>query len=196
MADDYLHLVPGFVRSFFESNEQVIKLRHMGNYEEIQSISNIIGFNSYVMLMLNYAFELGDALCTSIIARQPDGTLIHGRNMDFAFPDAMRNASYIGQFYRSGELLYEAVMFGGYVGVASASRLGKYTLTLNARNVKKGVEEYFNIMGRIYMGLPEVGIATRDAIESSDSYEAIRDAWSATGTAVPMYLILAGLSGN
>jgi len=196
MADDYLHLVPGFVRSFFESNQDVIRLRHKENSEEIDSISQIIGFDSYVMLMLNYAFELGDALCTSIIARQTDGTLIHGRNMDFAFPDAMRNASYIGQFYRGGELLYEAVMFGGYVGVASASRPGIFTLTLNARNVKKSIEEYFNIMGRIYTGLPEVGIATRDAIESSDTFESMRDAWSATGTAVPMYLILAGTSGN
>jgi len=40
-------------------------------------------------------------------------------------------------------------MFGGYVGVVSASRPGKYSLTLNARDVNKGVEEYFNIMGKI-----------------------------------------------
>jgi len=59
-------------------------------------MASILEFDPYIMLTLNYAFELGDAMCTSIIARQPDGSLIHGRNMDFGFPDAMRNASYIG----------------------------------------------------------------------------------------------------
>jgi hypothetical protein len=35
MADDYLHLAPGFVRDFFQKNENIIKLRHKENYEEI-----------------------------------------------------------------------------------------------------------------------------------------------------------------
>lgn len=85
-------------------------------------MAEILGYDTYIILLLNYAFELGDALCTSIVARQPDGKIIHGRNMDFAFPDAMRNASYIGQFYKNGEYIFEAVMFGGYVGVASGYR--------------------------------------------------------------------------
>lgn len=122
MCDDYLHLAPKFVRTFFQSNEEVIKQRHIENYEEITGMATILGYDSYIMLLLNYAFELGDALCTSIVARTPEGKIIHGRNMDFAFPDAMRNASYIGQFYQNGEYLFEAVMFGGYVGVASGYR--------------------------------------------------------------------------
>jgi hypothetical protein len=116
--------------------------------------------------------------------------------MDFAFPDAMRNASYIAQFYKNGEFLYDAVMFGGYTGVVSASRPGAYTLTLNARGVKKGVEEYMNVMGKIYAGLPEIGIATRDAIESCGDYDCMLESWSATSTAVPMYLIMAGTGPN
>jgi len=57
-------------------------------------------------LMLNFAFELDQALCTSVVARMPDGKVIHGRNMDFGFPDAVRNASYIGEFYKNGEYLF------------------------------------------------------------------------------------------
>jgi len=71
-----------------------------------------------------------------------------------------------------------------------------YTLTLNARNVKKGVEEYFNIMSKIYMGNPEIGIATRDAIEACPDFDCMQETWSATQTAVPMYLILAGTKDN
>jgi hypothetical protein len=196
MVDDYLHLLPGFVRGFFEKNENIIKLRHKENYEEVISMSEILGFNSYILLALNYAFELGKALCTSVVARQADGTIIHGRNMDFAFADAMRNATYIANFYRDGEFLYEAVMFGGYTGVASATRPGVYTFTLNARDVNKGVEEYFRIMAKIYQGLPEIGLATRDSVEACDNYDCMQETWSSFKTVVPMYLIMAGTGPN
>ena len=93
--------------------------------------------------------------------------------MDFGFPDAMRNASYIGKFYKNGEYLFDAVMFGGYVGVASGSLPGVYSLTLNARGVEKGVDEYFTIMGKILAGLPEIGIATRDAMTSCGTFECV-----------------------
>jgi len=173
MVNDYLHLCPRFVRSFFESNEDVIKMRHLENYEEITGMATILELDSYILLMLNYAFELGKALCTSIVARQADGKIIHGRNMDFGFPDAMRNASYVGQFYKNGELLFEAVMFGGYVGVASGFMHNQYSLTLNARGVEKGIDEYFTIMGKIYAGVPEIGIATRDAMTACKNFQCV-----------------------
>ena len=99
MIKDYLHLSPRFVRSFFQENEAAIAARNTEVYDEVVGMANILGVETHIALMLNYAFELGDALCTSIVARTPEGKIIHGRNMDFAFPDAMRNASYIGQFY-------------------------------------------------------------------------------------------------
>jgi len=168
MMNDYLHLVPRFIRNFFKDNEDVIGAAHPSEYEEIKSFASILELDTYVVLLLNYAFEIGDALCTSIVARQPDGKIIHGRNMDFGFPDAMRNASYIGQFYKGGVLIFEAVMFGGYVGVASGSSPNQYSFTLNARDtaIPKGVEEYFNIMGKILRGLPDIGVAARNALTS------------------------------
>lgn len=99
MMDDYLHLAPRFLRNFFKDNEEVIKLRHLEEYAEIVSISNIVELDTYLVLMLNYAFELHQALCTSIVARTPEGKIIHGRNMDFGFADAVRNATYIGEFW-------------------------------------------------------------------------------------------------
>jgi len=114
LVDDYMHLVPRFLRNFFESNMDVIKVRNLQHYREVDGIAKIVGKETWVIFMLNYAFELSDVLCTSIVARQADGTVIHGRNMDFAFPDASRNATYIAKFYRGEKYLYDGVMFGGY----------------------------------------------------------------------------------
>lgn len=84
--------------------------------------------------------------------------------MDFAFADAVRNATYLARFHRNGKLLYESVMFAGYVGVASASRPGAYSMTLNARDVHKDVENFFKIMGDIFIGQGEIGMVTRDVV--------------------------------
>ncbi len=99
MMDDYLHLAPPFLRNFFRDNEEVIKQKHLDIYAEIVSIAEIVEIETSLVLMLNYAFELHQALCTSIVARTPNGNIIHGRNMDFGFADAVRNATYIGSFY-------------------------------------------------------------------------------------------------
>jgi len=193
MINEYEHLTPGFIRNFFKDNEQVIKLRHMQEYEEIVSMAGLLGMDTYMLLMLNYAFELKQALCTSIVARAPDGRILHGRNMDFGFADAVRNATYIARFHKNGKYIFESVMFGGYVGVASGYRPDAYSLTLNARGGGdlQGVEKYFDIMARVYIGLPEIGVATRNAFTECDTYECIFDTLSNMDTVVPMYLIMA-----
>jgi len=147
MIDDYMHLVPRFLRTFFETNLDVIKLRHMERFREVEGIAAILEQETWLVYLLNYAYELSKVLCTSIVARQADGTVIHGRNMDFAFPDAMRNASYIASFYQNGEYLYDAVMFGGYVGVLTAYKENAFSFTLNARGVDKGIINAFEVMG-------------------------------------------------
>jgi len=43
MINDYLHLCPRFVRNFFASNEEVIKQRHLENYDEIVGMAAILG---------------------------------------------------------------------------------------------------------------------------------------------------------
>jgi hypothetical protein len=124
-------------------------MRHHEYFEEIEGYAAGLGFDPSLLLMLNYAFELDKALCTSIVARTEDGRILHGRNLDFGFADAVRNATYRGQFYKRGKLLYEAIQFGGDVGVYSGGRPGQYYFSLNARNSPetKGIEAFFRIMG-------------------------------------------------
>jgi hypothetical protein len=87
-------------------------------------------------------------------------------------------------------------MFGGYVGVASGYKQNQYSLTLNARGVAKGVEEYFNIMGKILAGRPEIGVMTRNAMTTCGDFKCVQDTISSTKTIVPMYVIMAGIEEN
>lgn len=51
-------------------------------------------------------------------------------------------------------------------------------------------------MGKIYAGLPEIGIATRDAMTSCATFDCMHDTISAMNTVVPMYIIMAGTEAN
>jgi len=133
MFDDYIRLVPRFIKNIFEDYQHDLEVLHHSDYLEITSIANILERPVSQILLLNYMYEIHEVLCTSIVASQADGTVIHGRNMDFGFPDAMRNASYVAEFYKNGKLLFQSPMFGGYLGVLSAHRPGAYSLTVNAR---------------------------------------------------------------
>lgn len=198
MFNEYLHLCPRIIREVFADHQRFIKMRHHEYYEEVQGYAEALGFDPNLLLMLNYAFELDKALCTSIVARMPDGKVIHGRNLDFGFADAVRNATFRGEFYRRGKLLFEAIQFGGDVGVYTGSRPGKYYFSLNARNSAetKGVDAFFKVLAHVMEGLPEIAFLARDALTTCEDYDCVVDAFSHTNSIVPIYLIIAGNEAN
>mmetsp|Transcript_40076 Transcript_40076/g.29572 ORF Transcript_40076/g.29572 Transcript_40076/m.29572 type:complete len:175 (+) Transcript_40076:159-683(+) len=163
----YLHLVPRFVRNFFYDNLDVMAARNLEHFREIKGAAELIGVDTALAYMLNNAYEMGDVLCTSIVARTSEGHVIHGRNLDFAFPDASRNVTFIAQFYRGGEYQYEAVMIAGYLGVLTATKPGAWGMSMNARGVGKSIESRFEIMGKILMGMEDVGFYIRDVLDEA-----------------------------
>lgn len=195
---DYLKLAPAFMEDFFKEHEHLIKLRHYEYYREVEGIAKILDEDIHLVLMLQYAQELEYALCTSIVARKPNGHVIHGRNLDFAFADAVRNATYIAKFYRRGEYLYDANMFGGYVGVLTAFKRNAYSLSLNSRGYVKGgaMKNYEMVVREIQLGVPEIGMATRDALNGADTFDQAVDAMSSFKTICPKYVIMAGMGPN
>ena len=46
------------------------------------------------MMFMQYVYEF-TAFCTSSVIRMKDGTVVHDRNLDFAFAAKMRNITYV-----------------------------------------------------------------------------------------------------
>lgn len=80
--------------------------------------------------MVNYVYEF-TSFCTSLIARQEDGLIMHLRMLDFDFPNDMRNLTYIAQFFRGDEYQYEAVMFGGLAAMQTGFKKGAFSISIN-----------------------------------------------------------------
>ena len=84
-------------------------------YLEVKGIANILGVKASTVLMVNYIFEFV-TYCTSILAKQVDGTLIHLRMLDFGPPSYLKSLTYLASFRKNGVELYKALMFAGIPG--------------------------------------------------------------------------------
>ena len=82
------------------------------------------------ILLMNSLYEL-ESWCTSVIVRMNNGTIIHSRNLDFDLPDLMRMISYNAHFVHGGSPSFDAVMFGGTVGVYTGIKSRAFSVSLN-----------------------------------------------------------------
>jgi len=59
---------------------------------------------------MNYVYEY-IAYCTSIIAKETDGTIMHMRILDFGFAELQKVQTYIGEFYKGGKKTVQCCAF-------------------------------------------------------------------------------------
>lgn len=90
-----------------------------------------LGLDPKMLLLTQYIYEFS-AFCTSVIAQDASGKIIHSRNLDFAFAGPMRSITYEAVFTRDDKELYRAIMFAGLNGVLTAHREG-FSVSLNER---------------------------------------------------------------
>ena len=79
---------------------------------------------------MNFLYEL-ESWCTSVVAQQANGTIIHSRNLDFDFSDTMRKFTYRARFVKGDEYSFDAVMFGSTIGVYTGFKEGAFSISEN-----------------------------------------------------------------
>jgi hypothetical protein len=82
------------------------------NYEQVQfmrSVSQVTGLDIGDVFLLNVQYEIGNMGCLGILAVDQDGTLLHGRNLDFYMFNHISNITAHLDFYRNGTLQYSSL---------------------------------------------------------------------------------------
>jgi hypothetical protein len=67
----------------------------------MESLSSILGLPVWQTLLVNSIVDFS-SYCTSIVARMQNGTIIHGRNLDFDYPDIMVHLVYKAMIKKNG----------------------------------------------------------------------------------------------
>jgi len=104
-----------------------------------------------IIFVLSYLYDISP-LCTSIVAKMVNGTIIHGRNLDFPGPAVMRSIAYVGQFYKDDEYIFDALMLAGDTGTYTGMRHEGWTVSENWRGFNRTIEEIMLNLAGIFAG--------------------------------------------
>lgn len=126
-----------------------------------------VGNQSFALsdaILINNLYEL-DAYCTSIVAQTTDGKIVHSRNLDFDFPPYLRNVTYKAKFVKDGKYAYDAVLFGGLVGVFTGMKAGAFSISEDERG------EHASALGLVenvllsFTGVNEISWTIKDTLD-------------------------------
>ena len=81
-----------------------------------------------------YGHSVTNKACTSIVAETMNGTIYHGRNLDYSFTNVLRNIVITAEFQSGGKTVYTGTTFVGYIGLLTGQRPHAYTITLDERD--------------------------------------------------------------
>uniref|UniRef100_A0A4W5LRM9 Acid ceramidase n=1 Tax=Hucho hucho TaxID=62062 RepID=A0A4W5LRM9_9TELE len=172
--------------------------------EEIKGIATASGVPLGEVVLFNIFYEVF-TVCTSLVAEDSNGNLIHGRNMDFGLFMGwdMKNRSWLIteklkplvvniDFQRGNKTVFKSTNFAGYVGMLTGIKPHAFTLTMNER---------FSLDGG-YIGIVEwilghrdgmwMSFLTRSVLENATSYEEAKSLLAQTKLLAPAYFILGG----
>nr|6DY3_B Chain B, N-acylethanolamine-hydrolyzing acid amidase beta-subunit [Caenorhabditis elegans]6DY3_D Chain D, N-acylethanolamine-hydrolyzing acid amidase beta-subunit [Caenorhabditis elegans]6DY3_F Chain F, N-acylethanolamine-hydrolyzing acid amidase beta-subunit [Caenorhabditis elegans]6DY3_H Chain H, N-acylethanolamine-hydrolyzing acid amidase beta-subunit [Caenorhabditis elegans] len=132
--------------------------------------------------------------CTSIVAQNSAGQIIHGRNLDYDMTELLKNITIHVDFVRNGTIQYSGLTFALYNGVLTGQRPGEYSVSLNARYSGAYID---NILMEFYTKFKRpVSFFIRDVLENQATYTEAVDAFSRTHLFSPSYIIVAGIKKN
>jgi hypothetical protein len=195
--DAYLSLIPEVIFDIVDTIGGTIRWIQPEYYEEIDGMAAALDLNTNALMFMQYVNEFS-AFCTSSIVKQPDGTIIHDRNMDFAFPPLMRAILYEGRFYQGDEYKFEAVMFAGTNGVFTGMKSGAFSISLNNRkpSFRTDIFELLKNVASIFTGSQQISKLIRDTLAECGDYDCAYNRLSTQSISCPGYLAIAGTKGN
>ncbi|XP_033825696.1 acid ceramidase isoform X2 [Periophthalmus magnuspinnatus] len=172
--------------------------------DEIKGIALDSGIPLGEITLFNIFYEVF-TVCTSVVAEDAKGNLLHGRNLDFGLFMGwdMKNKSWIISeklkplvvnldFRKNNKTVFKSTNFAGYVGMLTGIKPHLFSLTMNERFSLDG--GYIGIMEWI-LGQRDgmwMSFLTRSVLENATSYENARSLLAQTKLLAPAYFILGG----
>jgi hypothetical protein len=156
---------------------------YAGEIAGIEAATNISALDLFVV---NIMYEVSGA-CTSIVAQDASGHILHGRNLDFgqgkALTTTMRPTLRHLDFQRGGKTVFTSTTFLGYVGCLTCVKPGAFSVSVDTR-----IWAYSGgLPGELIewlLGIDRSGhflsFMTRDAMEADADYAAAAERFNTT----------------
>lgn len=143
----------------------------------------------------NSMYELNHpTFCTAMLVARADGTVIHGRNMDYVFTwlqdgktKDLSKVTYEAEFQRWGKPVFMAVQWPGHIGVHTGMRFGAWSMNVNMRP-----NSYHDNLEALKDGAKTHSFQVRGILDSAKSFDEAVKAVYELKLAAPLYCIVAG----
>lgn len=177
----------------------------IGDYgQEIQGIMDVFTEHGYDkqynmtvgrLMMMNIIYEL-TAFCTSIVGQNTNGSIFHGRNLDYNY-NGLTNLTYTAQFTSGGAIQYYGTAFIGYVGLLTGMRPGAFSVSVDERGLQDPTTDIILNFVSALQGGQSIGFFLRDTLAAPyKGYADLINTLNTTRLIAPVYLITAGVNAG
>ena len=151
----------------------------------------VLGNTLYEVTAFGHGGKAEARACTSIVAEALNGTIFHGRNLDYSFGGVLRDLTIVVNFQQSGKTVYTGTTFAGMVGLLSGMKPHGYTITLDERD--QG-DWWMNALEALVAGTHGVAaFHIRDAVSNSTmTYDDAVRLLAYKPLIAPCYIIIGG----
>jgi hypothetical protein len=193
MENDMMHSIAPAYRDLVQNNTEKYLENNPEAYYAMNSLANITGLPLWQTLLVNSVVDI-TSFCTSVVARMSNGTIIHGRNLDFDYPAVLQTLVYRAYVEKNGVIIAEAACLAGYVGFYTAVRYSTFTVTFNVRMLAhlNTSDITANIEREWESGVIPAAQAIQEAVLWNSSFVTAVDFLSQRKLNIPCYIILAG----
>eukprot|EP01017_Pseudomicrothorax_dubius_P026695 TRINITY_DN3000_c0_g3_i1.p1 TRINITY_DN3000_c0_g3~~TRINITY_DN3000_c0_g3_i1.p1 ORF type:complete len:349 (-),score=51.42 TRINITY_DN3000_c0_g3_i1:90-1136(-) len=187
---DYSRVAKPAIKSILDASKAVTDFPEFS--EEIKAIAALASIRYEELFIANFLYELS-TFCTSIVAQDEQGNIIHGRNLDYFYQPIIANLTAHVDFYKNGEYLFRAEVIVGSVGILTGYKPGAFGISINERH--RG--SFTSIVQYILRGKNwPVGYWLRHVLTNADSYDEALEMLSEQKLAAPVYYILSGVKAG
>ena len=109
-------------------------------YQQMQNIAALLNLTPLQILLLQFMYE-AHTFCTSVVIKTPNGTVAHGRTMDWDLPE-LKALSIPVSVYVNQKKVGVSMQWLGCVGMFTIMRIQGYSISINYRQFS--IEDEFN----------------------------------------------------
>eukprot|EP00931_Biecheleriopsis_adriatica_P050664 TRINITY_DN29354_c0_g1_i1.p1 TRINITY_DN29354_c0_g1~~TRINITY_DN29354_c0_g1_i1.p1 ORF type:complete len:445 (+),score=64.89 TRINITY_DN29354_c0_g1_i1:40-1374(+) len=169
---------------------------------ELPALATAVSLYPLLNIASKNTTDTKPSACTSTLARQSDGKVLHGRSLDYEPRDPMAKASVVLDFQKKNQTLYRCLhplQYPSALQWFTCVRPGAFSLSVNARS--QGVDTEHNasfheLLRRVARpGAQLLGEVAEKAMQA-ESYDAALEVLVSSSVVSSNYFILAGASGQ
>jgi len=104
---------------------------------EVDALAKLSGYPFEKIFFYNFMYEFSTFhACTAFLVRNQDGTVMHGRNLDFEMWELLSKLLVTIDYYKDGKLLYTSDSVAASVFTLTGIRHGAFSLNVDTRYAK------------------------------------------------------------